>query len=53
MNLATFWGKNKLGITQFFQEIFLLADINIKIVLDIIFFSFLQCKHLICRKKLN
>ena len=37
--LASFQVKNKLGKAQFFQEMFLLTDFNIKIVLEMLFFT--------------
>ena len=40
MILASFQMVNKLEKAQFFQETFLLADINLKIVLSILFFTF-------------
>ena len=40
MVIASFQIKNKLGRDQFFLETFLLADISMKVVLKIPFFTF-------------
>ena len=40
MVIAIFQVKNKLGRDQFFQEIFWLANINMKMVLEMSFFIF-------------
>lgn len=40
MVLASFQIKNKLRKARFFQEIFLLAKINMKMIIEIFFFSF-------------
>lgn len=38
--LASFQVENKLKKTQFFQEIFLLTDISVKVMLGILFLTF-------------
>ena len=38
--LASIWVKNKLKKARFFKITFLLADLNIEIVLEIAFFTF-------------
>ena len=38
MVIAAFQVVDKLGFSRFFQEIFLLADISIKVVLGMLFF---------------
>ena len=38
--IAAFQGLNKFGCSWFFQKTFLLADISIKVVLDMLFLTF-------------
>ena len=40
MVIATFEVVDKLDRSQFFQETFLLADISMEVVLDMLFFTF-------------
>lgn len=40
MTLTSFWVKDKLSRSWFFQKLFLLANISVKMVLEILFLTF-------------
>lgn len=50
--LASFWVGDKLKRVRFFQDIFLLTDINIKVVLGILFLTFRNPNIYFAKKKL-
>ena len=51
--LASFQVKDKLGRAQFFQEIFLLADISVEMVLRILFLTLSNANIQFNKKKLT
>ena len=53
MVIATFQGVDKLGRSWFFQETFLLADISMKVVLGMLFFTFSNVDIQFAEKKLS
>ena len=52
MVIATFQVVDKLSRSQFFWKTFLLADISIKVLLDMLFFSFSNADVQFAEKKL-
>ena len=53
MVLASFQVKNKLGRAQFFQEMFLLADLNVEVVLEMPFLTLTNADIQFAKKELT
>ena len=53
MVLASFQMKDKLGRPQFFQETFLLADLSVKVVLEMPFLTLSNANIQFAQKKLT